>query len=384
MKIVFISNYYNCHQHPLCQNLHRMLGEDFTFIATEITNPARLTQGYSDMNNQYSYVLRAYESVEAQHRAQKMVDEADVVIFGSAPWSYLQERLRQNKLTFLYSERLYKTGYEAWKWPVRMIRFYRNYGRFKKLYLLCASAYAAADYGKTFTFINKAYKWGYFPETRRYADFNNIMKAKETNTILWAARFLDWKHPEHVVQIARRLKQEGYAFRITMLGSGELLERVRSLVEAEKLDDCIELLGAVPAEDVRGYMEKAQIFLVTSDRNEGWGAVLNESMNSGCAVVACDAIGSVPFLLQDNENGFIYPSSDTSALYKKVKVLLDNPRISNEMGRRAYESITGQWNAETATHRLLELSQALLAGESQPDLYEYGPCSKADILRDSK
>ena len=49
-------------------------------------------------------------------------------------------------------------------------------------------------------------------------------------------------------------------------------------------------------------MEKSEIFLFTSDKGEGWGAVLNESMNSACAVVASHAIGSVPFLLKDGEN----------------------------------------------------------------------------------
>ena len=32
-------------------------------------------------------------------------------------------------------------------------------------------------------------------------------------------------------------------------------------------------------------MEKADIFLFTSDRREGWGAVANEAMNSACALV---------------------------------------------------------------------------------------------------
>ena len=48
---------------------------------------------------------------------------------------------------------------------------------------------------------------------------------------------------------------------------------------------------------LEGYMESSHIFLLfTSDRNEG--AALNESMNSGCAVVASDAIGSVPYLMR--------------------------------------------------------------------------------------
>ena len=383
MKLVFLSNYYNLHQHPLCQSLHRTLGADFTFVATTRTNPARLSQGYSDMNSQYDYVLRAYESKDARQQARKLTDEADVVIHGSAPWAYLENRLRQNKLTILYSERLYKTGYEAWKWPVRMVRFWKNYGRYKNLYLLCASAYTAADFAKTYTFLNKTYKWGYFPETRRYENIDALMGKKEPKTILWAARFLQLKHPEHVVAVAHRLKAEGYHFHLTMLGSGELLEEMRNLVKAEKLEGCVDLPGAVPAEDARGYMEKAPVFLFTSDRNEGWGAVLNESMNSGCGVVACSAIGSVPFLLQDGKNGFTYPSGDVDALYEKVKYLLDHPETCREMGKCAYETMTEQWNAETAAQRLLTLCKELLSGNTRPNLYDEGPCSKAKIIKDN-
>jgi glycosyltransferase involved in cell wall biosynthesis len=75
-------------------------------------------------------------------------------------------------------------------------------------------------------------------------------------------------------------------------------------------------------EAVRDHMEAADIFLFTSDFNEGWGAVLNESMNSACAVVASHAIGSVPFLLKDGENGFIQTLLEMYA--ETVNVLTDN------------------------------------------------------------
>ncbi len=52
------------------------------------------------------------------------------------------------------------------------------------------------------------------------------------------------------------------------------------------------MLGAMSPDKVRAYMERADVFLFTSDFNEGWGAVLNESMNSGCAVVASHAMVS--------------------------------------------------------------------------------------------
>ena len=53
-------------------------------------------------------------------------------------------------------------------------------------------------------------------------------------------------------------------------------------------------------------MERADIYLATSDRQEGWGAVINEAMNSGCAVVADHMMGAVPYLISHEENGMIY------------------------------------------------------------------------------
>lgn len=131
-----------------------------------------------------------------------------------------------------------------------------------------------------------------------------------------------------------------------------------------------------------GEKIKAGIYLFTSDRNEGWGAVLNESMKSGCAVVASHAIGAVPYLMKHRQNGLIYKSGDVDGLYKKVKYLLDNPGEQERLGCAAYETITGLWNEEVAAQRLVILSEHLLSGEKHPDLFEDGPCSRAVIVKD--
>lgn len=380
MKIVFLSNFLNHHQLPLCQALHRLTDGNFTFVATTPVPRARLDFGYADMNQDPPFVLRAYEGEAEKQKAMELTDKADIVIHGSAPWAYLEGRLKQKKLTFLYSERLYKAGFQCWKWPVRLWRHYWRFGRHKNLFMLCASAYTAYDFSRTLTFLGKTYKWGYFPAVQTY-DVETLLDRKQPNTILWAGRFLELKHPEHVVEVARRLKAEGYQFSMTMLGSGELLEKTRRQVAELGLESMVSLPGAVPADTVRTFMEEAGIYLFTSDRNEGWGAVLNESLNSSCAVVACKAIGSVPFLLEDGENGLIYENDDQDGLYENVKYLLDNPKVCTKLGRNAYETMIGAWNAEAAAERLIMLSKALLQGQKKPELFVNGPCSKAEIIK---
>ena len=147
-------------------------------------------------------------------------------------------------------------------------------------------------------------------------------------------------------------------------------------------DVYVTFLGSMKPSQVRSHMEQAGIYLFTSDRQEGWGAVLNESMNSGCAVVASHAIGAVPYLVKNNENGLIYQSGNVDMLYEKVKYLLDHPEEQKRLGKAAYRTITETWNAEVAAQRLINLAQHILNGEESPDLYENGPCSRAEIIKD--
>ena len=153
------------------------------------------------------------------------------------------------------------------------------------------------------------------------------------------------------------------------------------MVNNKGLSDCVRLLGSKTTEEVRRYMEEASIFLFTSDRNEGWGAVLNEAMNSGCAVVASHAIGSVPFLINYGNTGLIYRSGDIEDLYEKVKYLIENQDKATELGKKAYSTLTELWNAETAAERFKQIVQAIKAGGTT-NLFDDGPCSNASVLKD--
>ena len=154
------------------------------------------------------------------------------------------------------------------------------------------------------------------------------------------------------------------------------------MIEEYGLQKYVELLGAMPPEQVRSYMEKSQIYLFTSNRREGWGAVLNESMNSGCAVVASSAAGSTPFLVKSGENGFTYDYNSDEQLYRHVCTLLNDQQLCARLGKNAYKTMTELWNAECATRRLIKLCETLLQGHSSPALFTSGPCSKAEVIKD--
>ena len=110
---------------------------------------------------------------------------------------------------------------------------------------------------------------------------------------------------------------------------------------------------------------------------------MNESMNSGCAVVASHAIGSVPFLIKDGENGLIYENENQKHFEEQVIRLLDDAELRSRIGKNAYETIVNMWNAKTAAERFILLTQNLIEKNNTDNLFADGPCSKAKIIKNN-
>lgn len=382
MKIVFVTNRLTFHQLPLCIELNKYTDEFRLIVCNKI--PEGREAAYPPIDEYKKFIIEAYDKT-SRKKILPVIENADAVILGSAPDKLIINRLKQRKLTFKYAERLYKGDLTFLQWVRAYIGTYIHYARFKKynFYVLCSSAYTCADINKFFKFKDRCFKWGYFPETKKYDNIEDIINAKENNSLLWCARLIDWKHPELPVLLAEKLKNEGYNFKLTIIGGGEMEDDIRNLIKEKNLDDFVTMTGAIQPDKVREYMEKAQIFLFTSDSNEGWGAVLNEAMNSCCVCVASNSIGSAPYLIKDGENGFLYKDGNIDDLYKKVTLLLDNSLKCKELGENAYSTITQKWSTKTVVKRFYELSQEILSDNNDLELFEDGPCSPAPILKNN-
>lgn len=380
MKIAFFSNFLNHHQLPLCMEFIACDDIEFTFVATQPIPQERLNMNYEDMNEKYSFVLCSYKDENAYLKAMDLAIEADVVIFGDAPAEFFEKRMLENKITFKYCERLFKKGTYRRFVPFIREKIKNRYIKYKdkELYILGASAYTSYDLTLCGFDKEKCFKWGYFPKVKTQ-DIDDIIKNKKENSILWAGRFLDWKHPELAIYVAEKLKKKEVLFHLDMIGTGEELPRIERLIREKNLDNEITLHGSMPPEEVRFYMEKSSIFLFTSDFYEGWGAVLNEAMNSGCACVASHAIGSSPYLITDKKNGLIYKNGDKRDLFTKTVTLLDDHTYAAELGVKAYNTLLNEWSADVAARRFLQLSKSLQQ-DGKSELFKSGPCSRAKVL----
>lgn len=370
MKFTVVSNYINHHQIPMANELYQMLGSDYTFIQTEPMEEDRVKMGWGDEVKKIPYLKLYYESPE---ECAKLIMDSDIVLFGGVEnESYIKPRLDAKKIVIRCSERLYREG--QWKSvsPRGRKKKYEDHTQYAdaQVYLLCHGAYVASDFDLVKAYPNKKFTWGYFPEVKEY-DMDQLFmkkrhvdeKGKQQVRILWAGRFLKLKHPEYAIKVAKDLKKAGISFHLDLVGGGELEAELHNMVEKNNLSSEVTFHGFQPPRNVRHFMEEADIFLFTSNHLEGWGAVLNESMNSACAVVVNHAIGAVPTLIEHGVNGLIYKNGSYSQFKEQVLYLAEHKEYREKIAKNAYKTITKQWNPKEASDRLLEFCEGLLQGK---------------------
>lgn len=381
MKLAIFSNYLNHHQIPLADALSALDNVEYTFVSIMGMPDFRRKLGYKETNK--PYLLDTTLSEENKQKAKQLAIDADVAIFiTNRMEEYEVPRLKTGKLTFECSERWFKKKHfvnilspKLWK---HQMMYYR-YGRNANLHMLCASAYAANDYYLLRSYKDRCYKWAYFTKVNDL-DIDEIIRSKSQTKIrlMWCARFIDWKHPEMAIELAHRLKADGYDFGLDMYGNGPLQDLIAKKITEKQLTDCVFLKGNAPNDEIIKAMQEHHIFLFTSDQNEGWGAVANEAMSNGCTLVASNSIGAVPFLIKDGENGVIFKSENPDSLLKKVRSLFDNRMLIETFAKQAYFDMKKVWSPENAANSLLSLISDLNSGIGCSILD--GPCSKAEPI----
>lgn len=385
MKLTIVSNYINHHQIPMSNELYRKLGADFAFIQTSRMEEERVKMGWGSEVLSIPYLKRYYEEEAC---CARLILDSDIVVFGGVEdESYIKPRLNAGKIVIRASERLYREG--QWKSisPRGRKKKYEDHTQYANapVYLLCHGAYVASDFNIVHAYPDKRYVWGYFPRINTYnldsLFFRKLHLDQDGQLevrILWAGRFLKLKHPEYAVKVAKYLEQQHISFHLDMVGGGELEAQLKKSVEKWHLEQRVTFHGFQPPQSVRRYMEESDLFLFTSNHLEGWGAVLNESMNSACAVVAGSGIGAVPFLIKHGQNGYVYKNECYREFQEQVLQLCKDAALRKQLGVNAYQTMISEWNPRVAADRLYRFCDGLVNGSVRPE--KEGPLSPAPLI----
>ena len=415
MRITMVSNYISHHQLPFSDAMFELCME-YSFVQTMPMEQKRIDMGWAVDPTTIPYVIESYKEPD---KARRAIDEADLLIVG---WiedeTIVSGRLRSGKPVFRISERIYREGQWRFISPKGLARKYREHISLKKypVYLLCNGAYVASDYKLIGAYPHRKYRFGYFPPFRKVENVSELqgkkaklhtlniehpeelpiqglVLTKEEINIVWAGRFIELKNPGFMIRLADDLNRRGIRFHIHMIGSGELEEELKAEAEYRLIDHYITFHGMLSPEETRDVMEKCHIHIFTSNYLEGWGAVVNEAMNAGCAVIANVEVGCAPYLIRNGSNGLTYQASYEDML-DKVMLLVNYPGKIADLGINAYRTIADEWNGEVAAKRVIEAYEKIISACDRDDLadknrlvrvkdfgFASGPLSVAPVIK---
>ena len=376
LKISFFSNYLNAHQLPIAQWLASMPEVEYTHVSLV---PGGSNVGRSNLDNCHPFVLRSYVGPAERAEAMKHVLSDDVVIFQhmAGHEEYVKARAETGLFFFRSGERILKRG-DWWRFvPPKRWRTWDWFGRYKhaNMRALCIGSMAARDLSLFGFPVDKCLKWGYFPQIVEASSAQmRDPSCSQQVSLCSVQRQIPWKRVDLQLKAAAELKSAGIPFHLTIAGDGECRPELERLAGKLGVDKEVSFVGTLSSEDTRQLMLSSDVFLATSDGNEGWGCTINEAMAAGCAVVASDMMGSVGFLIKGSENGVSFRSGDVNDLAAKLRAVCTSSVLRSSMGTKARGTVAGEWGAECAAKRLVELSRRILSGEDFA--FSSGPLSR--------
>ncbi len=130
------------------------------------------------------------------------------------------------------------------------------------------------------------------------------------------ARLEGYKGHDCFIGAAEQLLLKSDDYRFIIIGTGSLEKSLRAKVRSLGLDGKIIFTGFV--DDVAPLMNICDVNVNCSSGTETSCLALSEGMSLGVVSVASD-YGGNPYMVRDGENGYLYPTGNSSALAECIK-----------------------------------------------------------------
>ena len=153
---------------------------------------------------------------------------------------------------------------------------------------------------------------------------------------------------DRLIEVHRRLIDEGVRHRIYILGIGEEQNYLESKIKAYGIENSFVLLGF--RENPYSYVENADLY-VCSSRREGFSTAVTEALIVGTPVISTDCSGAKELLGENNEYGLVVENS-TEGIYQGMKRMLENPEMLKTYKKQA--KIRGSFFSREKTVQAVE------------------------------
>jgi colanic acid/amylovoran biosynthesis glycosyltransferase len=160
--------------------------------------------------------------------------------------------------------------------------------------------------------------------------------------MLTAGRLHPVKDHAFLIRACGLMKTRGFNFTCLIAGEGPERRSLERLIRKLGLQNQVQLLGQVSHEQMHDYYQRVDLVVLTS-RSEGIPLVLMEAMAHGKPVLA-PAITSIPELICDRENGFLYRPASLEDFVTRVGMISNNRSTLGLLRRAARRHVLDHFN----------------------------------------
>lgn len=159
---------------------------------------------------------------------------------------------------------------------------------------------------------------------------NEECEKNDVFTFVNVGKMRPQKRQDRLVEIAKKLKDDGYKFKIQIIGNGSEEDKIKRLIKELNVENEVELLGLKT--NPYPYVKNANCFVLSSEF-EGFGIAVKEALLLKQCVLSTKVTG-VEEMLQSPKYGITVENS-VEGLYEKMKDILDGKidiaRIKNNL-----------------------------------------------------
>ncbi len=203
--------------------------------------------------------------------------------------------------------------------------------------------------------------------------------ASDTMTVLFVGRLVPYKCPDVLVK-AFAASPILRKHRLVIIGEGPDRGLLTGLIAENHLENCVELTGHLPHDEVMKRMKQADVFAFPSIRELGAGVVI-EAMGMGLPCVLAD-YGS-PGVYGSGGRGITVPVTDKPALVagyvRALESLALDPDKRTQLGAaaQAYARANHTWDAKA--RKIIEVYEWVLG--RRPEKPEFYPAENVAEVR---
>ena len=171
---------------------------------------------------------------------------------------------------------------------------------------------------------------------------------KRQPRIVAIGRLVEKKGFHVLIAACRELARRGVDFSCVIAGAGELEQGLAEQINAARLRDHVQLLGARPLREIIELVQSAAVLaapcVVGADGNrDGLPTVLLEAMALGTPCVST-AVTGIPEVIRHDETGLLTPEKDPVALAAALERLLRDADLCIRLANAARKRIEADFD----------------------------------------